>query len=273
MASPSTRLYASRNNIDLHQVANSATAEFVSSSNLQPPNRFPSGESLGAGRAEPISRIARLTAENLSLSQQLPTVTHDDAVDTTEAEMLRERVKDKKSATISMLSIHVFALARTLRVYPRFNASLADNGENLWLKDHVHIGIAVDTIHGLMVPVVQNADQMRLSEITDAIDRLATAARDRKLMPGQMQGAGMSISNLGGLGGRGFTPMINPPELAILGIMKTKLEPMWDGEKFVPLPMCPLSLTYDHRVINGAEAQRFLNHYIGLVTSPRRLLY
>lgn len=233
----------------------------------------PDRETLGAGSAEPMTRVAQITATNLCASQQIPAVTHDDAVDTTQTDNLRHLLRTDQSIKVSSLAFHVMALARTLCEFPRFNASLIDNGENLWVKDNVNIGIAVDTPHGLMVPVIENADRLGLSAITETISTLAEAARIRKLKPSRMQGAGMSISNLGGLGGRAFTPMINPPELAILGIMQTRMEPVWDGEQFVPLPMCPLSLTYDHRVINGADAQRFLNHYKGLLSSPGRLLF
>ena len=234
---------------------------------------FPGQESLGAGMAEPLSKVAQVTATNLNQSQQIPTVTHHDAVDTTALEKVRLQLRDTESLKVSSLAFYVMALSQCLRAFPRFNASLIDNGQSLWIKQNVNIGIAVDTPYGLIVPVINDADQLGLTDITNSISVLAEKARARKLKPDQMQGAGMSISNLGGLGGRAFTPMINLPELAILGVMKTKIEPVWNGEEFTPLPMCPLSLTYDHRATNGADAQRFLNHFISLLSDPRQLLF
>ncbi len=277
IASPSTRIHAQKNGINLREVSATMEKEFIHAGDLSNKGStapsYPPRESLGAGEVTPMSRVAQLTATNLSASQQIPAVTHHDAVDTTAVESLRRQLRDSESIKVSSLAFQVMALAKTLRQFPRFNASLIDNGENLWLKRDVNIGIAVDTPHGLMVPVVEHADQLGLSAITSTISELAGAARARKLRPEQMQGAGLSISNLGVLGGRSFTPMINPPELAILGVMKTQMEPHWDGEQFIPVPMCPLSLTYDHRVINGADAQRFLNHLISLLANPRQLLF
>lgn len=276
-ATPSTRLHARANNIDLDELSRKTNKEFMHIADLDqsssPRMKYPAQESLGAGVAEPLSKVAQLTATNLSQSQQIPAVTHHDAFDATALEKIRLQLRDSESLKVSALAFQVMALSSCLRTFPRFNASLTDNGESLWIKENINIGIAVDTAHGLMVPVIKNADQLGLADITDSIAELAEKARARKLKSDQMQGAGMSISNLGVLGGRAFTPMINPPELAILGVMKTKIEPVWNGEEFTPLPMCPLSLTYDHRAINGADAQRFLNHFINMLTDPRQLMH
>lgn len=282
IASPSTRIRARENKINLRELSQTMQTDFVQPGDLDNNDQdntsvskavYPARETLGEGHAEPMTRMAQLTADNLTQSQQIPAVTHHDAVNTAAIDHFREFLKQQQSVKVSSLALQIMALAKTLRQFPRFNASLTDDGESLWVKTEVNIGIAVDTPHGLMVPVIENADELGLSAITTVVAELATAARNRKLTPAQMLGAGMSISNLGVLGGRSFTPMINPPEVAILGIMKTKIEPIWDGEHFNPTPMCPLSLTYDHRVINGADAQRFLNHYIRLLGSPRRMLF
>ena len=140
------------------------------------------------------------------------------------------------------------------------------------LKDYVHIGIAVDTPHGLAVPVIRNAGSLRLSQISAAIRDFAVRARDRKLRSHDMGGASMTITNLGGIGGEAFTPIVNPPEVAILGITRTRIRPVWLGTEFVPVPMTPLDLSYDHRIINGADAARFLTRYCDLLALPDDLL-
>lgn len=162
--------------------------------------------------------------------------------------------------------------ARTLRAFPRFNASLTPDGTALVLKDYVHIGVAVDTPAGLMVPVIRDADRKGLFEVAAEISDLATRAQARKIRPDEMGGASMSISSLGGIGGSAFTPIVNPPEVAILGITRAETMPHWDGAAFVPRLMVPLDLSYDHRAINGADAARFVSHYAGLLADPRRLL-
>lgn len=275
IATPSMRAKAHAEGVDLQAEAKSQPGGFVRSLNASPAialDSYPARESLGAGTAIALSKIEKLTAVNLSASQRIPCVTHHDAVDTRALDAFRTELRELDNHKVSALSLQVMALAKTLIAFPRFNASLTDDGASLWMKSDVNIGIAVDTPHGLMVPVINNADRLGLQQIGQSIASLAASARDRKLRPEQMQGAGMSISNLGGIGGRTFNPMINPPEVAILGVMRTRLEPLWDGEAFVPVPMCPLALSYDHRVVNGADAQRFLNHFIELLADPRRLL-
>ena len=142
----------------------------------------------------------------------------------------------------------------------------------LVLKGYVHIGIAVDTEYGLMVPVIRNVDEKGLWQIASEIFDLAKRAQARKIKPEEMGGASMTITNLGGIGGLAFTPIVNPPEVAILGLTRTEMTPVWNGEAFAPVPMVPLDLSYDHRVINGAEAARFVAHLAGLIADPRTLL-
>ena len=223
-----------------------------------------------------MSRFGQIAAANLAAANALiPQVTHHDRADMTAIEALRRDLKAETQAQgvkLTALAFHVKALARALREFPRFNASLSADGKTLILKGYVHIGIAVDTAHGLMVPVIRDADQKGLLQIGAEIRDLASRAQNRKIGPDEMGGASMSISNLGGIGGIGFTPIVNPPELAILGITRTETVTVWDGDAPRPVPMVPLDLSYDHRVINGADAARFLSYFAGLLSDPRRMM-
>jgi len=225
---------------------------------------------------EATSRFARVAARNLAAAQALiPAVTHHDRADISAIEVLRADWKAEAQARgikLTALAFHVAALSRALLGFPRFNASLSADGESLFLKHYVHIGIAVDTPGGLMVPVIRDADRKGLWQIAAEIADLAARAQARKIGPDDMGGASMTITNLGGIGGTAFTPIVNPPEVAILGITRTETVTVWDGDTPRPVPMVPLDLSYDHRVINGADAARFLSHYAGLIADPRRML-
>lgn len=292
IASPSTRAYAGEKGVDLAALARETGRETLAREDV---DRHLSGggdtpSQVGAAarywqvdhaahgpvREEPMSRMARVAAGNLSAANaMIPQVTHHDRADLRAVEAMRARHRAagvQKGVRLTALAFHVMALARTLRAFPRFNAALSADGETLILKEYVHVGIAVDTEHGLMVPVIRNADRKGLWRIAEEVAALATRAQDRKLRTQEMGGASMTISNLGGIGGTGFTPIVNPPELAILGLTRTEIVPQWDGETWVPVPMLPMDLSYDHRVINGAEAARFLRHHAGLIADPRRLL-
>jgi len=225
---------------------------------------------------EPVSRFARAAARNLAAATAvIPSVTHHDSADVTALEAFRASLKDEaeaRGAKLTALAFHVKALARTLRAFPRFNASLSADGETLILKDYVHIGIAVDAEHGLMVPVIRDADRKGLWALAAEIADLGARARARKIAPDEMGGASMSVSSLGGIGGEAFSPIINPPELAILGITRAETRPRWTGGTWEPALMLPLDLTYDHRVINGAVAARFMRRYCDLLSDPRRMV-
>ncbi len=222
---------------------------------------------------EPLSRPAKLASANLTAAQQLiPAVTHHDSADVTRLEATRAALKAEGKA-ITALAFHVAVLARCLTEFPRFNASLSADGNSLILKQYIHIGIAVDTPYGLTVPVIRHAGRLRIPEISATLRDLAERARVRKLRADHMGGASMTITNLGGIGGEAFTPIVNPPEVAILGMTRTEIRPRWNGDSFVPAPMVPLDLSYDHRVINGADAARFLTRYCGLVADPDDLLF
>jgi pyruvate dehydrogenase E2 component (dihydrolipoamide acetyltransferase) len=225
---------------------------------------------------EPMSRFAQVAAKNLAAAQALiPAVTHHDRADVSAIEALRAAWKPEAQARglkLTALAFHVAALARTLGAFPKFNASLSADGATLILKDYVHIGIAVDTEHGLMVPVIRDADRKGLWAIAAEIADLAARAQGRRIGRDEMGGASMTITNLGGIGGTAFSPIVNPPEVAILGITRTETATVWEGDTPRPVPMVPLDLSYDHRVINGADAARFLGHYAGLIADPRRML-
>ena len=292
IASPATRAYAGEKGVDLAMLARETGRETLAREDV---DRHLSGgggapaqggaaarfwqvdhAAHGPVREEPMPRIARLAAENLSAANaMIPQVTHHDRADLRAVEAMRARHRAagaQRGVRLTALAFHVMALARCLRAFPRFNAALSADGATLILKDYVHVGIAVDTEHGLMVPVIRNADRKGLWQIAEEVAALATRARDRKLRAQEMGGASMTISNLGGIGGTSFTPIVNPPELAILGLTRTEIVPQWDGETWVPVPMLPMDLSYDHRVINGAEAAQFLRHHAGLTADPRRLL-
>jgi pyruvate dehydrogenase E2 component (dihydrolipoamide acetyltransferase) len=164
------------------------------------------------------------------------------------------------------------ALVSALKQCPQFNSSLSADRQSLILKKYCNIGIAVETPNGLVVPVIQDADQMNLNQLSEALVELSGKAREGKLPPSAMQGGSMSISSLGGIGGTAFTPIVNAPEVAILGVSRSKIQPVWQGNEFVPRLMLPLDLTYDHRVIDGAEAARFLVSITQYLSDIRRLL-
>lgn len=289
IASPATRRLAREKNVDIDALAKqlgrtTIVAEDVSGGSDMLSSVVSVGarsywdvdhEEYGPITAEPMSRFAKVAAKNLAAAQTfIPAVTHHDRADVSVIENLCVTWKSEaqaRSIKLTALAFHVAALARTLRAFPRFNASLSADGETLILKGFVHIGIAVDTPNGLMVPVIRNADQKGLWTIAAEITDLATRARGRKIGPDEMGGASMTISNLGGIGGTAFTPIVNPPELAILGITKTETITVWEGETPKPVPMVPLDLSYDHRVINGADAAKFLKHYAGLIEDPRNM--
>jgi pyruvate/2-oxoglutarate dehydrogenase complex dihydrolipoamide acyltransferase (E2) component len=293
IASPSVRALAARKGIDLEDLGRSLGRETLAREDVEAassgaksggPGVLPDAASYwdvdhsqyGPVRSEPMSRFAQGAAKNLAAANSLiPQVTHHEEADVGAIEAFRTSLREEAAEAgvkLTALAFHIAALARTLRKFERFNASLSADGKTFYLKEYVHIGIAVDTAYGLTVPVIRNADQNGLFDIARGISELAEKAQERKLPQESFGGASMSISNLGGIGGIGFTPIINPPEVAILGITKARIQPVWDGGAFCPRLMVPLDLSYDHRVINGADAARFLTHYAALISEPCRLL-
>jgi pyruvate dehydrogenase E2 component (dihydrolipoamide acetyltransferase) len=286
VASPSTRRLALEKGVDLDALAARLGRTTIGPEDLGgAPAPAATGDTsywevdharYGPVTEEPMSRFAQVAARNLAAAQALiPAVTHHDRADVSAIEALRAAWKPEAQARgvkLTALAFHVAALARSLRAFPRFNASLSADGERLIVKEYVHVGIAVDTEHGLMVPVIRDADAKGLWAIAGEIGDLAARAQARKIGPDEMGGASMTITNLGGIGGTAFSPIVNPPEVAILGITRTETVTVWEGDTPRPVPMVPLDLSYDHRVINGADAARFLAHYAGLIADPRKML-
>jgi pyruvate dehydrogenase E2 component (dihydrolipoamide acetyltransferase) len=223
-----------------------------------------------------LSKIKRLTGQNLSrVWLNLPMVTYHDEADITELEAFRNQINaEMKNGEVKItgLMFIIKAVVAAMQQFPSFNASLSSDGESLILKKYYNIGIAVDTPNGLVVPVLRNVDLKSINQLAAELAEKSEKARQGKLMPGDMQGGCMSISSLGGIGGTAFTPIVNAPEVAILGVTRAKMHPVWNGNEFVPRLMLPLDLTYDHRVIDGAEGARFMAAIKTYLGDLRRLL-
>ncbi|MCE2867742.1 MAG: dihydrolipoyllysine-residue acetyltransferase [Burkholderiaceae bacterium] len=227
----------------------------------------------GETSLEPLSRIKKISGPNLHRNWvMIPHVTQFDQADITDLEEFRKSANEslaKSGVKLTMLAFVIKASVAALKKFPAFNASLDAAGENLILKHFYNIGFAADTPNGLVVPVIKNADQKGLSQIAKEMGELSAQAREGKLKPADMQGATFTISSLGGIGGTSFTPIINAPEVAILGLSKSEIKPVWDGKAFAPRLMLPMSLSYDHRVIDGALGARF-TVYLGDVLADMR---
>lgn len=225
---------------------------------------------------KPLSKIAKVTAANMQRSWlNVPHVTQFDDADITELEDFRKGLKaeaERRGVKITPLPFLLKACANALRANPVFNSSLDETGENLVYKNYVHIGMAVDTPVGLMVPVIRDVDKKSIWDLAAETAELADKAKNRKLKPAEMQGGCFTISSLGGIGGTGFTPIVNAPEVAILGVSKLAVKPVWNGSDFEPRKMLPLAVSYDHRVVNGADAGRFFTYLTGLLADIRRMV-
>jgi pyruvate dehydrogenase E2 component (dihydrolipoamide acetyltransferase) len=227
----------------------------------------------GPVESKPLSRIKKISGANLHRNWvMIPHVTGNDEADITELEALRVQLNkenEKSGVKVTMLAFLVKAVVAALKKYPEFNASL--DGDNLVLKQYFHIGFAADTPNGLVVPVIKDADKKGVIQIAQETSELAKKARDGKLSPAEMTGGCFSISSLGGIGGTHFTPIINAPEVAILGVSKSSMKPVWNGKEFAPRLILPLSLSYDHRVIDGAAGARFNATLVQLLGDFRRI--
>ncbi len=230
----------------------------------------------GEIETKPLSKINKLTGKFLHRNWvTIPHVTQFDEADITSLEAFRKQSNkeyEKEGVKFTLLSFIMKAVAAGLKKYPRFNSSLDATGENLIMKNYFHVGIAVDTPDGLVVPVVRDVDKKSIVDISIELREISIKAREKKLLPSDMQGGCMSISSLGGIGGTSFTPIVNAPEVAILGVSKASMKPVWNGTDFEPKLMCPLSLSYDHRVVDGAEGARFTTYIGQLLADARRLL-
>jgi pyruvate dehydrogenase E2 component (dihydrolipoamide acetyltransferase) len=287
-AGPSVRKLARERGIDLRQVKGSGRRGRilpgdVATSTPSTPDR--AGFSLlpwpkvdfakyGPIETKPLSRIKKISGPTLHRNWvMIPHVTNHDECDITDIEEFRKQLNkenEKAGVRVSMLAFMIKAAATSLKKFPEFNASL--DGENLILKKYYHVGFAADTPQGLIVPVIRDADKKGVIEIAREMGDLAKLARDGKLKPDQMQGGTFTISSLGGIGGTYFTPIINAPEVAIMGACRSFQKPVWDGKQFVPRLIQPLSLSWDHRVIDGAAAARFNAYFGSLLTDMRRAL-
>ena len=229
----------------------------------------------GPVRHEERSRIDKVTATNMSKSWlNVPHVTQFDDADITDLEAFRSSLKaeaEQRGSKLSPVPFIIKAVAIALNANPKLKSSLAEQGDMLVYKDYCHIGMAVDTPNGLVVPVIRDADKKSIWALSDEIRELAAKAKDKKLKPDEMQGAVFTVSSLGNIGGRGFTPIVNTPEVGILGVSKASTQPVWDGSAFQPRTMLPVSLSYDHRVVNGGDAGRFLTYLVALLSDIRQL--
>ena len=293
-ASPAVRVFARELGVDLSKVQGSERGGRISKDNVQAfvKAAMQGGGAVAAGggglnlipwpkvdfakfgaiESQPLSRIKKLSGANLARNwAMIPHVTQFDDADITEMEAFRKKLgEEQKDVKVTPLVFLIKAAVAALKKYPTFNASL--DGDNLVLKQYFHIGIAVDTTEGLVVPVIRDADRKGLLELSIELAALSQKARDKKLGPAEMAGGCFSISSLGGIGGTAFTPIINAPEVAILGVSRSAIKPVWNGKEFAPRLLLPLSLSYDHRVIDGAAAARFTAYLAQVLGDLRRLL-
>ena len=296
-ASPSIRRFARELGVDLHGVKGSGPNARITREDVQ---RYvktalqggaPAGGTSGAGlglaawpkidfaaqgpiELQPLSRIQKLSGPNLHRNWvMIPHVTNNDDADVTELEEFRKELNAenaKSGIKVTMLAFLIKAVVAALKAFPQFNASL--DGDNLVLKKYYNIGFAADTPNGLIVPVIKGAEKKGILEIARETAELSAKGREGKLGPGDMSGGTFTISSLGGIGGTYFTPIINAPEVAILGVCRSSMRPVWDGTEFKPRLMLPLSLSYDHRVIDGAAAARFNVQLVKLLGDMRRAM-
>lgn len=287
-AAPSVRRLARERGIDLSQVQGSGILGRISAADLDrqpaaaaapagvaaPAFTLPDFSRYGNTERRPMSGIRRATVRSMATAwATVPMVTHFDRADTTELEALRRHYQPRAEAAGTKLTptaILVKVVAAALRRFPDFNASIDVENEEIIYKDYVNVTVAVDTDHGLLVPVIRDADRKNVIELSAELEELAEKARNRKLTPDEMQGGNFSVSNLGGIGGTGFTPIVSPPEVAILGVSRSTMEQVYnrDTGEFEARLMLPLALTYDHRLIDGASAARFLRWICQAVEEP-----
>ena len=274
-ASPSVRRLARERGIDLSTIQGSGRKGRITKEDLDRPAGAPSAAPTPTREGEervPLTRIQVLAKANLSNAwQTIPHVTHHDESDITDLEAFRKQLNAEQSdVKVTMVALLLKACASTLDAFPRFASSL--DGDELIVKPQRHLGFAADTPNGLVVPVIRDVDRKGLLELAGELTELSGKARAGKLGPRDLSGAVFTISSLGGIGGTGFTPIVNPPQVAILGVVRSAMRPVWDGAQFVPRLMLPLSLSYDHRVIDGAAAARFSAHLAKVLTDLRRVL-
>jgi pyruvate dehydrogenase E2 component (dihydrolipoamide acetyltransferase) len=296
-ASPGVRRFARELGVDLTKVKGSGPKGRILKEDVQAyvkstvsrPTPGPAGAGLsvlpmpavdftkfGPTEVKPLSRIKKISGANLHRNWvTIPHVTQNDEADITELEAFRKQTSDelqKQGIRVTLLAFLIKAAVAALKQYPQFNASLSSDGESLVLKQYFHIGVAVDTPNGLVVPVLRDCDKKGAVQLAKELGEVSAKAREGKLSPTDMQGGCFSISSLGGIGGLNFTPIINAPEVAILGVSRSVMKPIWRDGQFTPRLMLPLSLSYDHRVVDGAEGARFISYLNGVLSDIRRLV-
>ncbi len=297
-ASPSIRKLARELGVDLGQVQGSGRKARITADDVKqfvksvlsgqtavagavggsgiPPVPAQDFSRFGAVEEHKLSKINLLTGEHMTRCWlNIPHVTQYDEADITDLELFRQSLKaeaEKRGVRVTMLSFLMKALVSGMQALPKFNSSLSADGQSLIMKSYYNVGIAVDTPNGLVVPVIKAVDKKSIYQLSEDLMNMSKKARDGKLTPADMSGGSMTISSLGGIGGTAFTPIVNAPEVAILGVSRSKITPVWNGQEFEPRNMLPLSLSYDHRVIDGADGARFTRHLAALLGDARRLL-
>jgi pyruvate dehydrogenase E2 component (dihydrolipoamide acetyltransferase) len=290
-ASPSVRRLARELDIDLSRLKGSAEKGRITKEDVKRALAPAGAPAAGAGIPEipaqdfskfgpvetkPLSRLKRLSGPHLHRAWlNIPHVTHTDEADITDLEAYRKTLDGaakEKGYRVTMLAFLMKAAVVALKEHPEFNASLAPDKENLILKRYYHIGVAVDTPDGLVVPVIKDVDRKGILELSQELGAVSKRMREGKIAPADVQGATFSISSLGGIGGMAFTPIVNAPELAILGVARAMMRPVWDGKAFQPRLMLPLCVSYDHRVIDGALAARFTRRLADILADVRQLV-
>ena len=296
-ASPSVRKFARELGVDLSRLQGSGRKDRITKQDVQDYVKQVLGGAVSATTAaagsgipampeidfskfgpieiQPLSRIQKKSGVNLHRGWlNVPIVTHHDEADITELEYYRKSLKEeaaKQDIKVTPLAFLLKACAATIQKHPNFNASLTADKENLVLKKYLHIGVAVDTPDGLIVPVIRDVEQKGLLELAKELGEVSERARTKKLKTNDIQGGCFSISSLGGIGGTAFTPLVNAPEVAILGVTRSRMTPVWNGKEFSPRLLLPLDLTYDHRVIDGAQAARFMVDLCGILADIQRM--
>jgi pyruvate dehydrogenase E2 component (dihydrolipoamide acetyltransferase) len=276
-ASPAVRRKARQDGIDLASIQGSGrggriTMDDLSAPAAKAPASAPASAPSGGTERIELSRIKKISGPRLQQSwQQIPHVTQHDEADITDLEAFRKQINAEQDVKVTMVALLMKACVASLKAYPEVNSSL-DGDDHLLLKRYYNLGFAADTPQGLLVPVIKDVDRKGLLEVAGELVDLSGRAREMKLKPDEMRDATFTISSLGGIGGTFFTPIINAPEVAILGVSKSAMKPVWDGAAFVPRLMVPLSLSYDHRVIDGALAARFTTHLGKVLADLRRVL-
>lgn len=282
-AAPSVRRMARELGVDIHRVSGSGPGGRISEEDVKvfvrsrpsrggaEPAPLPDPARWGEVERKPMSNVRRVTAERLAAAWTAPHVTQHDKADITALEDLRKKYSPRAEAAggkLTVTAILVKVIGEAMKRFPQFNASVDMDTQEIVYRKYINVGVAVDTERGLLVPVIRDAERKTILELSVEVTNAARKARDRKLSPDDMAGGGMSITNLGGIGGTSFTPIVNAPEVAILGVSRAEMQPVWNGQAFEPRLVLPLSLSYDHRLIDGADAARFLRWVCEALEQP-----